>query len=111
MARCVHELLAFVGRLHRPSLATAREDQGSIPMGALSFFMKHITDELMNAVELMLAFLCGRHAQPVAGFQFHVCTLPEDKRSNRHVRFGYALFDGENVIPASYTHHYLVRGR
>ncbi len=68
---------------------------------SVSSFMKHITDELINAVELMLAFLCGCHAQPVAGFQFHVCTLPEDKRSNKHVRFGYALFDGENVIPVS----------
>ena len=66
-----------------------------------SQFMRYVTDGLVNTVEPMLGFLCGRHVQPVAGLQFVVCVIPEEKRKNRHVRFGYALVHGDNVIPAS----------
>lgn len=88
------------GYLVAPTIAVAHPTSPLEPTSA-SHFMRQITDELVTTVELMLGFLCGRHVQPFAAMQFSVCILPEDKRQNRHVRLGYALFDGHNVIPAS----------
>lgn len=67
----------------------------------VSTFMRQITDDLGIVVESMLGHLCGHHVQAFAGIQFSVCVLPENKRQNRNVRLGYAVFDGENVIPTS----------
>lgn len=88
------------GQLVPPTIEVIHPTSRLEPTSA-SEFMRQITDELVTTVELMLGFLCGRHVQSVAGFQFLVCYLPEDKRQYRHVRLGYALVDGKNVIPAS----------
>lgn len=64
-------------------------------------FMRKTTDNIVEIVELMLAFLCGRHAQSFSGFQVHVLEIPPHRRTNQYVRFGYGVMDGESVIPMS----------
>lgn len=88
------------GQLVAPTIEVVHPTSRLEPTSA-SEFMRQITDELVTTVELMLGSLSGRHVQPVAGFQFLVCYLPEDKRQYKHVRLGYALVDGDSVIPAS----------
>lgn len=75
-----------------------RTPQEAIPVAQ---YMRSITDHFVDIVELMTVFLCARHVQPPSGFPIQVCLIPEEKRSNKHVRYGFGMFDGTNVIPVS----------
>ena len=86
------------GQIVPPTIEVIHPTSMLKPTNAISF-MREITDGLVNIVESMLGFLCGYHVQPVAGMQISVAILPEDRRQNKNVRFGYAVFDGENIIP------------
>lgn len=88
------------GQLVAPTIEVVHPTSQLNPT-SVSSFMRQITDELVLTVESMLGFLCGRHVNAFGGFQFSVCVIPEDKRQDRHVRLGYAVFDGDKVIPAS----------
>ena len=88
------------GQLVAPTIEVIHRTSPLGPTSA-SIFMRQTKDELVTIVESMLGFLCARHVQTFGAMQFSVCILPEEKRQNRNVRLGYAVFDGENFIPAS----------
>ena len=88
------------GKLVAPTIEVIHPTS-RLELTSASIFMRRITDDLVTIVESMLGHLCGHHVQAFAGIQFSVCVLPEDKRQNKNVRLGYAVFDGKNVIPAS----------
>ena len=71
------------------------------PAFPVSAFMTRVADQIVEIIELMIAYICSKHVQKFAGFAFQVVELPKEQRSNEHVRFSYGLYDGARVIPAS----------
>ncbi|MFC1577655.1 hypothetical protein ACFL36_01460 [Thermodesulfobacteriota bacterium] len=62
-------------------------------------FMNHISEEIVNIVELMLVFLCSRHVRPFAGFPVQVFETPVDRRRSPNVRYGYGVANEDTFIP------------
>jgi hypothetical protein len=74
----------------------SKSNQPAIPVAK---FMAAIIDQASGIFELMVAFLCAKHVQSFAGFALAVVELPEDRRRQRHVRYSYAMHDGDRTIP------------
>ena len=56
---------------------------------SLSSFMCNTTKNMLNIIENLIAFLCSKHAQPFGSTPMLVGLIPEGKRRNKFVRFGY----------------------
>lgn len=69
--------------------------QQPIPVAEL---MSHVVNSIVDIVEVMLAFLCNRQIQPVAGFPVQVHMFPEDQRRTQSVRYGYGVATENNII-------------
>jgi hypothetical protein len=70
------------------------------PAMQISVFMTQLIEQSAAVFELMLAQMCDRHVQSVAGIQFQVIELPEEWQRAHNVRYSYGLYDGDRVIPA-----------
>ena len=64
-------------------------------------FMSAVVDQFVVIVELMLVYICARYVRPLSGLPVQVHLVPPERRMNKHVRYGYGLLDGENLIPTS----------
>jgi hypothetical protein len=56
--------------------------------------MTEVIEQASGVFELMIAFMCAKHAQPIAGFPLQIIQLSETQRRQKHVRFSYASQDG-----------------
>lgn len=61
-------------------------------------FMNEVINNMVEVVELMLAFLCNRNIRPIQGFPVSVYEFPEDKRRAKHVKYGYGVATKESII-------------
>jgi len=65
----------------------------------ITLLMTQITDDLVSVAEVLMAHLCGAHVQPFAGIPVQVVELHADQRgANRHQRFVYGCYNGDQVI-------------
>jgi hypothetical protein len=71
------------------------------PRVPLRQFMEQISRGLLNVSESLTAFLCSKHVQELHGFPVQVAEIPEEKRRNKKVRFGYAVWMGDQLVLAS----------
>jgi len=60
--------------------------------------MAQMVNSIVNIVEIMLAFLCNRKIQPIAGFPVQVHTFPENQRRIKNVKYGYGVVADNNII-------------
>lgn len=65
---------------------------------AVARFMTEITEQASVTFEFLVAFMCTKHVQPIAGVSLQVMQLPENGRRQKHVRFCYATLDGTPFI-------------
>jgi len=59
------------------------------PATSASFFMTKAIESMLCVFEHLLAFLCSKHVQPFGGIPIELGVLPEDRRINKFVRYGY----------------------
>lgn len=73
------------------------------PLGVIpvSDFIVQKLQNLVDVVEMMIVFLCARHAKSLSGFPVQVVEIPLDRRRSANVRYGYGLVSGDQVIPMS----------
>lgn len=64
-------------------------------------FFSQALQSVVNIVELMIVFLCARHAKPVAGMPIQVMEIPPELRRTPHVRYGYGALLGDQLVPFS----------
>lgn len=60
--------------------------------------MNHVTNSLVEIVELMLAFLCNRRIRPITRFPVQVHAFPETQRRTKNVKYGYGIATENNII-------------
>jgi len=60
--------------------------------------MSQVVNSIVDIVEVMLAFLCNRQIQPVAGFSVQVHMFPENQRRTQSVKYGYGVATENNII-------------
>lgn len=65
-----------------------------------SFFTETLKD-LVCVVELMVVFLCARHVTTTGSFPVQVMEVPQARRRSPHVRYGYGMRIGDQIVPAS----------
>jgi len=73
-----------------------RTPQKKVPVGV---FFNQALQNLVNAVELMMVFLCARHVRLIGGLSVQVMELPPDRRRSEHVRYGYSAVLGDQIVP------------
>lgn len=56
---------------------------------------------IVSIVELMVVFLCARHVKPLSGMPIQVMKLPPERRKSPHVRYGYGVLLGGEIVPYS----------
>ena len=83
-----------------PSIAVTHPKLNQPPI-AIGDYMIQTTEHIAYIFEMMIAFMCSRHAQKLGSFSFQVTELPVDHRSNKLVRFSYALNSDGGNIPAT----------
>ena len=71
------------------------------PTVPLLIFMEQMTESVVNVAESLIAFLCAKHVRSVGGLPAQVGEIPEDQRDNKKVRFGYAVWLGDQLVRAS----------
>lgn len=71
------------------------------PPVSIPVLFDHLVDQMSSVFELMCAYLCALHVEQFAGFQFQVVEIPENRRQNKHVRFGYGTEMGGKLVIAS----------
>lgn len=82
-------------KIRPPTIEVIHPTSKQPPM-SVSRFMSEVNEQCVGIFELMLVFMCGKHAQPFAGFDTYVMGLPEDQRREKHVRFAYCIeLEGE----------------
>jgi hypothetical protein len=69
--------------------------QQAVPVVEL---MNHVSNSIVDTVEVMLAFLCNRKIQPITGFPVQVHMFPENQRRTKNVKYGYGVAMEDNII-------------
>lgn len=73
----------------------AKSHQGAI---SVEYFMQELIEQISGVFELMIAFMCAKHAQSIGGLPIGLIELPENQRRSRHVRFSYGTDNGIPVL-------------
>ena len=80
----------------KPPTIEVIDPKSKQPPMLVSTFMSEVNEQCVRIFELMLVFMCGKHAQPFAGFDTYVAVLAQDQRREKHVGFAYCIkLDGE----------------
>jgi hypothetical protein len=74
----------------RPGLETSK--------GALTALMSQVIEDIANATEMLMAYLCNAHVQPLPPFDIQVIELPVEQRGNPLVRMSYGCIQGDQMI-------------
>lgn len=64
-------------------------------------FMSSACANIAYIVELMIVFLCARHVDAAGNFPINVIEIPIDRRFNPHVRYGFGMMIGGQMVPLS----------
>jgi hypothetical protein len=69
--------------------------QSEIP---LSTFLENIFDNIIDDIEMIMAFLCERKVQSFNGLELHIIEIPEEQRQYKSLRYRFgAIFNGQLV--------------
>lgn len=74
----------------RPGLETSKD--------SLTSLMSQVTKDIANVAEVLIAYLCNAHVQPLPPFEIQVLELPVEQRGNPLVRMSYGCIQGDQVI-------------
>jgi len=69
--------------------------QAAVPVVNL---MRHVIDNIIDTVEVMLAFLCNRHIRLIDGLPVQVYEFPIDQRRIENVKYGYGVAMENTII-------------
>lgn len=64
-------------------------------------FMSSVHLNIVDIVELMVVFLCARHIDPSGNLSVSIIEIPEARRINPNVRYGYGVMVGGQLVPLS----------
>jgi hypothetical protein len=82
-------------KIRPPTIEVVHPKTKRPPM-LVSDFMAEVSERCVGMFELVLVFMCAKHAQPFAGFDTYVMKLTKDQRRKKHVGFAYCIeLDGE----------------
>lgn len=99
-------------RIEVTDFAIAGKDSMNLPMievispeipqapVSISMLMHHTVKQISGIFESLCVLLCAKHMRPFSGFNFSIIEFPEEQRTNKFVRYGYGLYDGERIIRA-----------
>ncbi|MDP1558273.1 MAG: hypothetical protein Q8L82_05100 [Nitrosomonas sp.] len=63
--------------------------------------MNSMQSRIVDIVELMVIFLCARHLKSPSGLNLMIIEIPEERRTNPNVRYGYGTMIGNELVPLS----------
>ncbi|MBK9949214.1 MAG: hypothetical protein IPP12_18820 [Nitrospira sp.] len=72
-----------------------------LSMRPVSAFFTQTLQTIVEIVELMPVFLCSRYIDQNSTFPVQIVELPPDRRFSPHVKYGYAVRMGEQIVPMS----------
>ena len=72
-----------------------------LPRVSVNAFFTQTLENLVRVVELMMVFLCARHVSTVGSFPVQVVEFPQERRRSPHVRYGYGMIIGDEIVPMS----------
>lgn len=67
----------------------------------MNTFFTQTLENLVCVVELMVVFLCARHVSTIGSFPVQVVEVPQERRRSPHVRYGYGVKIGDEIVPIS----------
>ena len=67
----------------------------------VSAFFTQTLQTIVEIVELMPVFLCSRYIDQSPTFPVQIVELPPDRRFSPHVKYGYAVRMGDQIVPMS----------
>lgn len=67
----------------------------------ISDFMDSVQRGIVDIVELMVVFLCARHFESPSGLIVRIIEVPEERRTNPNVRYGFGTMVGNELVPLS----------
>lgn len=67
----------------------------------ISDFMYSVQRGIVDIVELMVVFLCARHFESPSGLIVRIIEIPEERRTNPNVRYGFGTMIGNELVPLS----------
>ena len=73
----------------------------SLSRVSVNDFFAQTLMNLVRVVELMLVFLCARHVSTIGSFPVQVVEFPQERRRSPHVRYGYGVKIGDEIVPMS----------
>ncbi len=68
---------------------------------SVSAFFTQTLQTIVEIVELMPVFLCSRYIDQNPTFPVQIVELPPDRRFSPHVKYGYAVRMGDQIVPMS----------
>lgn len=63
---------------------------------AVSAYMTGTTINVLDCFEQMLVHLCAKNVKPFAGFPIYIAAVPPERRKDKHTRYAYGMFAGDN---------------
>lgn len=86
------------GKIKLPSIEVNFRGTHQPPV-PLSICMPLVVENMLYVVELLFAFLCSKHAESCTDFSIQVGLIPEDRRRNKFVKYGYWTSIGGEILP------------
>jgi hypothetical protein len=80
-----------------PTIEIIHPKSQQVPI-SIELFMHELIEQISGVFELMIAFMCAKHAQPLGGFSLGLMEVPEAQRRSKHVRFSYCTNNGMPVL-------------
>lgn len=81
-----------------PPLIEVVHPKTTQPAAPVVNLMRYVLDNIINTIELTLAFLCNRHIRPIDGFPVQVYEFPADQRRTENVKYGYGVAMENRII-------------
>jgi hypothetical protein len=89
------------GEIAPPSVEIVRPDE-PVETAPLTVMMETVTHDLVNVCEALVAYLCDSNIDVRGAFaSLRVIQVPPGQRQNPQIRFSYAYYDGQKMIPLS----------
>lgn len=89
------------GELAPPSVEIVRHNE-PVETTHLTVMMETVTRDLVSVCEALVAYLCDSNIDVRGAFaSLRVIQVPLGQRQNPQVRFSYAYYDGQKMIPIS----------
>ena len=64
-------------------------------------FMGSTLLDIVDIVELMIVFLCARHIDNSGNLEISVIEIPEERRINSNIKYGFGVMIGGQLVPLS----------